>query len=90
MSDEKAISAGLNHDRRGAMWPGGALPSPSFTNATIDKHEQHDDLYAEQKALKYRRYLDAPVADVGHQDHPDDTHEKYPTARRVVPRWSSC
>ena len=35
-ADGLEMANGLNHDHDGVRWPTGALPFPTFTNATMD------------------------------------------------------
>ena len=85
ISDENPIAAGLNHERRGDDVAGRSISGSDLHERHDREHEQHHDLDCEQKALQYRRYLDAPIADVGHEDYPDDTHEEHPVSSL---RWS--
>ena len=80
---EAAMPNGLSQDQLGVRWPAGRVAGADLDQRGDRQHQQHDDLDAEQGLLEVGRDLDAAVADVGHQDDPDDADQQHPAAGRV-------
>ena len=86
-ADADEMSKGLNQDNDGVRCPTGALPFPTLTRATTDRSTSSMVSSMPSSAFWKLAETSIPtVADVRHDDDPEDADQEDPAAGRVSAR----